>query len=258
MIAGHYLFETVRRLPSRAVPWVVRAGPVSVGVESRNSRWWAVEPGAAHDLALTRPKDALRLLPAGGIDEQLQLKADLYQDDDSGVVVEPGDRVVDCGAFLGEFALAVRERASEIVSLEPDPRSYGALSATIADDDTIHARQQAAWRSDDDPLQMMLGTDPSETSALKVDDGRVVGAVDAETVTLNDIDADFAKIEAEGAEPEVLQGLQSPAIPKVAVNCDHERDGESPRDAVVDHLEEIGYETLVVSEDGRAVYANAS
>jgi hypothetical protein len=105
---------------------------------------------------------------------------------------------------------------------------------------------------------MMLGTDPSETSALEVDDGRVVGAVDAETVTLDDIDAEFAKIEAEGAEPEVLEGLRSPSIPKLAVNCDHERDGESPRDAVVDHLEEIGYETVVVSDDGRAVYANAS
>ena len=257
MIAGHYVFETVRRLPSRAVPYVVRAGPVSVTVEARNGRWWAVEPGAAHDIALTRPKDALRLLPAGGIDDKLELKADLYQDDESGVVVEPGDRVVDCGAFLGEFALAVREQAGEIVCLEPDPRSYGALSATVAGDDTIQTRQVAAWQTDDEPLPMTLGTDPSETSARTLDDGRVVGAVDAETVTLEDIDADVAKIEAEGAEPEVLAGLASPSIPKLAVNCDAERDGASPREAVVARLEQIGYETVVVGDGGRVVFANA-
>ena len=257
MIAGHYLFETVRRLPSRAVPWVVSGGPVSVTVESRNGRWWAVEPGAEHSLALSRPKDALRLLPVGGIDAQLARKADLYQDDESGVVVEPGDRVIDCGAFLGEFALAVRERAREIVCLEPDPRSYGALSATVADDDVIEPRQVAAWKSDAEPVRMTLGTDPSETSARTLDEGRVVGAVDADTVTLDDCDADFAKIEAEGAEPEVLEGLSSPSIPKLAVSCDPERDGESPRKVVVARLREIGYQTVVLGDDGRTVFATA-
>jgi FkbM family methyltransferase len=256
MIAGHYVFETVRRLPSRAVPYVVRAGPVSVTVESRNGRWWAVEPGAERNLALTRPKDVLRLLIGrGGIDGRLAKKADRYEDAASGVVVEPGDRVVDCGAFLGEFALGLRGQASEIVCLEPDPRSYGALSATVADDETIQARQQAAWHSDDEPVRMTLGTDPSETSARTLDEGRVVGAVDAQTVMLDDIDADFAKLEAEGAEPEVLDGLSSPSIPKVAVNCDAERDGESPREAVVARLEAIGYETVVVGDNGRTVFA---
>jgi len=256
MIAGHYLYETVRRLPSRAVPWVVTGGPVSVSVRARNGRYWAVEPGAAHEIALTRPKDALRLLPVGGIESQLAKKADLYQNEAAGVVVEPGDRVVDCGAFLGEFALAVRDAASEIVCLEPDPRSYGALSATVEGDETIQARQVAAWKTDDKPVPMTLGTDPSETSALKLDDGRVVGAVDAETATLDDINADFAKVEAEGGEPEVLEGLESTAIPKLAVNCDHERDGDTPREMVVARLEEIGYETLI-GDDGRTVFARA-
>ena len=258
MIAGHYVFETVRRLPSRAVPWVVSGGPVSVSVESRNGRWWAVEPGAARDIALTRPKDALRLLPAGGIGDKLELKADRYQNATSGVVVNPGDRVIDCGAFLGEFALGVRDAASEIICLEPDPRSYGALSATVAGDNVIEPRQVAAWETDVEPVRMTLGTDPSETSARTLDDGRVVGAVDAETVMLKDIDADFAKLEAEGAEPEVLEGLASPSIPKLAVNCDAERDGASPREAVVNRLEAIGYETVVGSDDDRTVFAHAA
>ena len=78
-----------------------------------------------------------------------------------------------------------------------------------------------------------------------------------ETVTLEDIDADFAKIEAEGAEPEVLEGLASTSIPKLAVNCDPERDGESPREAVIARLEAIGYETVVVGDAGRTVFARA-
>jgi len=258
MSVGQRVFETVQRLPSRAVPWVVAVAPVPLTVRRRNGRWWATDRDATHDIALTRPKDAPRLLVGpGGIDGRLGQLAGRYQDAASGVVVEPGDRVVDCGAFLGAFALGVRDAASEIVCLEPDPRSYGALSATVADDETIQARQVAAWKTDSEPVRMTLGTDPSETSARTLDDGRVVGAVDAETVTLEDIDADFAKIEAEGAEPEVLEGLASPSIPKLAVNCDLERDGETPRDAVVARLEEIGYETVVVGDDGRTVFATA-
>jgi FkbM family methyltransferase len=258
MSVGQRVFETVQRLPSRAVPWVVRAAPVPLTVESHNGRWWAVERGGERDVALTRPKDAPRfLIGPHGIDGRVQALADRYQDDESGVVVEPGDRVIDCGAFLGEFALGVRAVASEVVCLEPDPRSYGAVSATVADDDVIKTRQVAAWTTDDEPLPMTLGTDPSETSALELDDGRVVGAVDAETVTLNGINADVAKIEAEGAEPEVLDGLSSPSIPKLAVNCDAERDGESPREVVVARLEAIGYETVVVSDDRRTVFATA-
>jgi len=258
MSIGQHLFETVQRLPSRAVPWVVRAAPVKLTVESRNGRWWGVEEGAARDVALTRPEDAPRLLIGpGGIDGRCRQIADRYQDAASGVVVERGDRVIDCGAFLGAFALGVRELAGEIVCLEPDPRSYGALSATVNSDETIHARQQAAWHSDDEPVRMTLGTDPSETTARSLDDGRVVGAVDAETIGLDDVEAEFGKIEAEGAEPEVLEGLSTSSIPKLAVNCDPERDGQTPRDAVLDRLQGIGYETVVVSDDGRTVYATS-
>jgi FkbM family methyltransferase len=258
MSVGQRVFETVQRLPSRAVPWVVRAAPVALTVEHRNGRWYAVEQGAARDVALTRPEDAPRLLIGpGGIDGRCRQVADRYQDAASGVVVERGDRIVDCGAFLGAFALGVRKPASEIVCLEPDPRSYGALSATVADDDAIHARQQAAWHSDDEPVRMTLGTDASETTALDLDDGRVVGAVDAKPLKLDDVEAEFAKIEAEGAEPEVLRGLSSPSIAKLAVNCDPERGGETPRGRVIGRLHAIGYETVVSSDDDRTVYATS-
>jgi FkbM family methyltransferase len=258
MSVGQHVFETVQRLPSPMVPWVVRAAPIALTVEHRNGRWWGVEEGAARDVALTRPEDAPRLLVGpGGIDGRLRQIADRYQDAASGVVVERGDRVVDCGAFLGAFALSVRQLAGEIVCLEPDPRSYGALSATVNSDETIQARQQAAWNSDDEPVRMTLGTDPSETTARSLDDGRVVGAVDAETVALDDVVGDFAKIEAEGAEPEVLEGLSTPSIPKLAVNCDPERGGQTPRGRVIGRLHGIGYETVVVSDDGRTVYATS-
>jgi len=258
MSVGQRVFQTVQRLPDRTVPWVVAVAPVPLTVRRRNGRWWATDRDATYDIALTRATDAPRfLIGPGGIDGRLEQLADRYQDHESGVVVEPDDRVLDVGAFLGEFALGVRGRASEIICLEPDPRSYGALSATVADDDVIAPRQVAAWASDDEPLPMTLGTDPSETSARTLDDGRVVGAVDVETVMLDDIDADLAKIEAEGAEPEVLEGLSSPSIPKLAVNCDPERGGETPRGAVVARLEAIGYETVVVSDDGRTVFATA-
>jgi hypothetical protein len=53
---------------------------------------------------------------------------------------------------------------------------------------------------------------------------------------------DFVKIEAEGAEPEVIDGIEDVDIQKIVVNCSPERDDHSPVGEVMEKLRAMGYE----------------
>lgn len=258
MSVGQRAFEAVQRLPSPLVPPLVNSHPSDVFVTKQDGRWWVSEPDWSA-IALTRRKDAPRFLIGDRtLHGRIRSVVERYEHSDSGVVIESGDRIVDVGAFLGEFAIGAALRtpcADEVVCLEPDPRSYGALIASLeqcaAD---IQARQQAAWRIGGEALPMQLASDPSETSALTPDSGHVVGAIDAEAVALSSLGPiDFLKVEAEGAEPEVLAGLEEQQATKVAVNCDPERDGASPKATVIEALRGLEYDTIVSSES--TVYA---
>jgi ABC-type phosphate transport system ATPase subunit len=63
---------------------------------------------------------------------------------------------------------------------------------------------------------------------------------------------DFLKIDAEGAEPEVLDGVDLSKVKKVAVDCAPERFGKSTVSKVVQILRTAGYECKVI---GYMVYA---
>lgn len=244
MSIGEHAFDAVQRLPDRPAATIINLAG-GVRVDSRGGHWRARGDDDRLPLTLTRPQEAARLLIGGGPTAAIDRKAALYQHSDEGIVVEPGDRVVDVGAFLGEVALGIRETADEVVCLEPDPRSYAAISETMARFDDVRARQLAAWRESGDSVRFQLAGDPSESGALAPDAGAVVGAVEAETVAVGNLaPIDFLKIEAEGAEPEVLEGLGPGDAAKVAVSVAPERDGESPRAAVAARLLELGYRVV--------------
>jgi hypothetical protein len=87
-----------------------------------------------------------------------------------------------------------------------------------------------------------LNISPSsvEHSLLVPDDGQV---------TLKDYayrrgmtEFDFVKIEAEGVELEVFEGLDDLRPRKLAIDVSPERNGESPADEFREHLAPLGYE----------------
>jgi hypothetical protein len=57
-----------------------------------------------------------------------------------------------------------------------------------------------------------------------------------------DVDISFLKIDAEGAEPEVLSGIGEVSVDKVGVDCSAERDGCSPEEKIEKILLENEYE----------------
>lgn len=165
------------------------------------------------------------------------------------VEVERGDTIVDVGAFIGEFARPAGEIGDRVVAVEPDERNAAALRRNLdhlSDSDVV---QKAAWNATGEHAFQVAG-DPSEGSILSVDTGNVTDVVTLETTRIDDLTSDvgldgidFLKVEAEGAEPEVLEGLGELDTGKIAVECAPERDGETPVDSVQKWLLERGYET---------------
>jgi len=65
---------------------------------------------------------------------------------------------------------------------------------------------------------------------------------------------DFLKIDAEGAEPEVLKGSNKLRISKLAIDAGNERNGESTVEEVSNILKNRGYEIKV---DNGVVFARS-
>lgn len=124
--------------------------------------------------------------------------------------------VVDVGANIGQFSAAVllfAPRAS-ILAVEPDPDVHARLAAHLAEAPYVRTACVAAGAE--------AGTVPLQRAALPVmstlrTDGLsgydVVGTVDVEVVTLDELTRDIPvvqllKIDVEGFEREVLQGAQ--------------------------------------------------
>ncbi len=165
--------------------------------------------------------------------------------------VEAGERVVDCGAYIGGFGLNALGMASHVHFFEPDPQNYACLSQNISHAKGATAHQVGLHRQTG-ILRFNRSASSVEHSFLTPDDGEPVGSIDVNTIRLEDfaknegIDGiEFLKIEAEGVEIEVFEGAGDLPIQKIAVDVSPERDGESPRGYFEKTLTNRGYEVRV-------------
>lgn len=126
-------------------------------------------------------------------------------------LVRPGDLVVDCGANIGEFALACAAEGATVLAFEPDPREFAALVANAETMPGIQPFHCALWNAAG-TLPFFDKNDTGDSSLI--DPGGSEGAIMVDTVRLDSIDAlpaaphriRLLKVEAEGGEPEVLEG----------------------------------------------------
>ncbi|MGD0287246.1 MAG: FkbM family methyltransferase [Acidimicrobiales bacterium] len=126
-------------------------------------------------------------------------------------VVRPGMTVVDVGAALGMFRLDLWRLvgpSGRVIAIEPAESNTKLLARNArANNATIEVIQAAA--SNEDGFREFLLTDSSDSHAFYhhplIDPSR---AVQVRTVRLDSIveNADFIKIDVEGAEVEVLEG----------------------------------------------------
>jgi FkbM family methyltransferase len=171
-----------------------------------------------------------------------------YQDD-GWCEVEPGDVVVDCGAYVGGFALSVAGIASRLVLIEPAPANHACCVANLAP----HAGAtviQAGLFDRSGTLPLRLSRSGVDHSLLEPDRGDTGTTVEVEILRLDDLAGrlkldriDFFKLEAEGAEIEAIDGMGALRPRKIAIDAGPERYGESPMPQLTVMLADRGYET---------------
>lgn len=164
------------------------------------------------------------------------------------VEVEPGDVVVDCGAYVGGFALSAARTAGQVHAFEPDRSNAACAKRNLASfpNATVHV---CGLYNRSDEMVLNVSANSVEHSLLLPDDGVVVETRRIPVMSLSDyakengIDRyDFVKIEAEGVELEVFGGLGDMRPSKLAIDVSPERNGESPAAEFRNLLEALGYE----------------
>jgi FkbM family methyltransferase len=167
--------------------------------------------------------------------------------------VADSDVVVDVGAFLGEFTIPAAEVAELVVAIEPAMTTYKCLSKNVEKYDNITPINELPAETPGS-TKFNTATDPTESSVLTPDDSNYE-QVEVFAKPLDDILAEldienvnFLKMDAEGAEPEVLRGISDLSVEKLAIDTGPERNGERTTAEVIEILESRGYETAVNRE----------
>lgn len=166
-----------------------------------------------------------------------------------------GDTIIDCGANIGELGLALRSlnTKTNYIAFEPGRREY---EACVLNNPESSCERFALW-SESCTLNFYEKSESADSSLIEFGNHESVSKVDAITIDQycrkNDIShIRYLKIEAEGAEPEVLLGAQDilATTKYVTVDCGFERGvaKESTLPQVANFLLKNGFELKNIKE----------
>lgn len=166
--------------------------------------------------------------------------------------------VFEVGSYIGASTIGAAEIGKEVYAIEPSPRNIECLKQNTIEYDNVKIVEKAAW-NESDTVQINYGVAPDDDSILTPDKGGQGEYVDVEADTISNIakrrdieKIDFLKVEAEGVEPEILEGIANIQVEKIAVDCGPERDGELVIDDVSSLLKKMGYHIHI---DDKMLYA---
>ncbi len=139
---------------------------------------------------------------------------------------------IDCGANVGELGIWARQRGFRYIPFEPE-----ALEARCVDLNNFGGQpeciRKALWKEEAE-LRFYNRADKADSSVFNGENEALSVVIPATTldaaVDLSDIDGPVIfKLEAEGAEPEVLEGARRSLsrIDWIAVDCGFERGPEN-------------------------------
>lgn len=171
--------------------------------------------------------------------------------------IADGDVVLDVGAFVGGFSLAAAGRAESVVAVEPSRRNRRALELNLAPHP--HARIVPAGLGA--VAGEMVFADSStgvDSSFGPLDEGEVVERYPVRIERVDDhlaeVGVRYAKIEAEGAELQVLEGFGALRPRCIAIDGSPEGGGDDkPRLRAA--LAAMGYE---VHQDVNMIYGTTA
>jgi FkbM family methyltransferase len=135
------------------------------------------------------------------------------------------DCIIDCGANNGDFFLCFKENI-KYTGIEPSKIEYSNLSYNIKNQNLIN---KAAWKNSNSFLDFYISGEFGDNSLIKIKSYTEIYKV--KTITLDEIidkisnNIKLIKIEAEGAEPEVLEGLSKHLgkVQYITIDCGFER-----------------------------------
>ncbi len=152
------------------------------------------------------------------------------------IEVEDGDFVVDCGAYVGAFALAAAPTARRVVALEPASINHECMRRNVAAaaSGTIECQKVGLFNRSGEVV-LNVAVDSTDNSLIAVDSADVRQTETIQVLTPADLCAavgeeriDFLKLEAEGVELEILQDVHPDLVRKIAIDASAERFGQSP------------------------------
>jgi FkbM family methyltransferase len=171
-----------------------------------------------------------------------------------------GGTVIDIGANIGELGLFCNALGCRVLAIEPDPINFDALTAN-ARGTSIEPANLALWDTETE-LTFYSAVARADSSLIKPADFERSFAVRTKTLdgfaSESGVDrAVLLKMDAEGAEPEVLRGGRETLLRTrfVTIDCGPERMGERTFDACRDILQGLGFETRAVDAAGNVLFA---
>jgi len=173
---------------------------------------------------------------------------------------EKGDVFIDCGANIGELGFYAKKKGLNYFPVEPEYLEIECCNLNIFEGDPKFT-SSALW-NENCSLELYSKPNEGDSSLVRMNNYSTVQKIEAVTLdryieTHNIKKVKILKIEAEGAEPEILQGAVSvlDRVMYISVDCGPERGlaKESTFNEVNKILSENGFE-IVRAEMNRLVF----
>lgn len=156
--------------------------------------------------------------------------------------------IVDVGANVGELFFLAQQEGSEYFAFEPDPSAFKALTANVTDSSLF----PIALSNTEGEIPFGLATSGADSSLLIANSPAASETIVVKTARLDDFAEKYdfpkrvglLKIEAEGNEPEVLEGAEQflERVLHLVVDAGPERFGRSTAPEVVNFLLQRGFQ----------------
>jgi len=118
------------------------------------------------------------------------------------------DVVIDCGANNGDFSLCF-DKNIKYYGIEPSPIVFSNLEYNVKNQKLIN---KGLWKNSEDKITFYLSDEGGDSSIIPI--SNYTKQINISTITLDELideiglNVKLIKIEGEGSEPEILEGLK--------------------------------------------------